>query len=102
MARAVRFVLAEHGFRAGRFTVGYQSCDDGAPYGDVPIDKCLANGRMFAETPRLRGCHWVLPSVVVTVDFTEWTHDGRLRHPRFGGVRVDKSPTDVRKEDPAD
>ena len=49
-----------------------------------------------------RGCHWVRPHLVVTVDFTEWTHDGRLRHPRFGGVRVDKSPTDVRRETLAD
>ena len=28
MVDAIRFVLREHGFRAGSFTVGYRSCDD--------------------------------------------------------------------------
>ena len=66
------------------------------------LDGLAVDQSPFAQTPRLRGCHWVLPHLVVTVDFTEWTHDGRLRHPRFGGVRVDKSPTDVRRETLAD
>ena len=28
MADAIRAVLSEHGFRAGKYTVGYRSCDD--------------------------------------------------------------------------
>jgi len=48
-----------------------------------------------------RGVHWVTPSLVVEVAFTEWTRDGQLRHPRFLGVRADKRVRDVVREDPA-
>ncbi|HEV7194220.1 MAG TPA: non-homologous end-joining DNA ligase [Jatrophihabitantaceae bacterium] len=42
--------------------------------------------------PSTRGriVHWVEPTVVVEVEFTERTDDGRLRHPVFRGVRPDK------------
>ena len=36
------------------------------------------------------------------VRFTEWTGEGGLRHPIFLGMRTDKPPTDVRREDGAD
>lgn len=45
--------------------------------------------------------HWVKPELVAEVGFTEWTGDGRLRHPRFLGLRDDKSPRDVHREEPA-
>ena len=38
------------------------------------------------------GLHWVEPRLVAQVGFTEWTADGRLRHPRFRGLRRDKNP----------
>ena len=41
---------------------------------------------------------WVRPQTVVEVSFTEWTRDGRLRHPVFQGVREDKPATAVRRE----
>jgi DNA ligase D-like protein (predicted ligase) len=41
---------------------------------------------------------WVKPSQVVEVAFVEWTRDGLLRHPKFVGVRDDKSPRAVRRE----
>lgn len=43
---------------------------------------------------------WVRPEIVVDVEFTEWTADGRLRHPVFVGVREDKRARDVRRERP--
>jgi bifunctional non-homologous end joining protein LigD len=46
----------------------------------------------------LRGVHWVSPELVAQVDFTEWTQDGRLRHPRFLGLREDKTASEVVKE----
>lgn len=46
-----------------------------------------------------RGVHWVAPRLVGEVGFTEWTGDGRLRHPRFLGLREDKRPTDVVREE---
>jgi bifunctional non-homologous end joining protein LigD len=45
--------------------------------------------------------HWVDPKIVVEVEFTEWTEDGRLRHPSFVGVREDKPAREVRREMPA-
>jgi bifunctional non-homologous end joining protein LigD len=45
--------------------------------------------------------HWVAPELVAEVSFTEWTNDGRLRHPSFQGLRRDKSPRDVVRETPA-
>jgi bifunctional non-homologous end joining protein LigD len=39
-----------------------------------------------------RTAHWVEPVIVVDVDFTEWTRDGRLRHPSYKGIRGDIDP----------
>ncbi|RYZ36876.1 MAG: DNA ligase D [Myxococcaceae bacterium] len=44
---------------------------------------------------------WVKPKYVAQVRFTEWTRDGRLRHPVFQGLRSDKRPRDVVREHPA-
>ena len=41
---------------------------------------------------------WVTPDVVVRLDFTEWTHAGVLRHPKFRGIREDKSARQVMRE----
>lgn len=47
------------------------------------------------------GRHWVEPRLVGEVAFSEWTADGRLRHPSFQGLRRDKRPADVVRERPA-
>jgi bifunctional non-homologous end joining protein LigD len=46
-----------------------------------------------------RGVRWVRPELVGEVAFTEWTGDGRLRHPAWRGLRPDKSPADVTREE---
>lgn len=43
--------------------------------------------------------HWVRPELVAEVEFTGWTGDGLLRHPSFKGLRADKPPRDVRREE---
>jgi bifunctional non-homologous end joining protein LigD len=45
-----------------------------------------------------RDAHWVTPKLVGEVMFTEWTGDGRLRHPSWRGFRPDKSPGEIRRE----
>jgi DNA ligase D-like protein (predicted ligase) len=55
----------------------------------------------FADAPRLRNATWVEPRLVAQVGFTEWTRDGRLRHPRFVGLREDKDPSSVVREVPS-
>jgi bifunctional non-homologous end joining protein LigD len=47
------------------------------------------------------GRHWVEPKLVGEVAFSEWTADGRLRHPSFQGLRRDKRAADVVRERPA-
>lgn len=42
--------------------------------------------------------HWVRPELVAQVKFTEWTTDGRLRHPVYLGLRDDARATSVRRE----
>ncbi len=50
MAHAIAFVLREHGFRAGRFRVAYQSCDDSiARTGLFDEEKCRENARAYAR-----------------------------------------------------
>ena len=48
-----------------------------------------------------RGVHWVRPELVAEVGFTEVTRDGKLRHPRFLGLRRDKPAAEVVLERPA-
>lgn len=45
-----------------------------------------------------KSVHWVKPELVAEIGFTEWTRDNKLRHPRFQGLRYDKSASDVRQE----
>lgn len=55
----------------------------------------------FADkVPGERTAHWVRPELVCEIGFTEWTRDGRLRHPRFLGLRRDKGAEDVVRERP--
>jgi bifunctional non-homologous end joining protein LigD len=45
-----------------------------------------------------RNAHWVKPTLVAEVEFSEWTSDGRARHPSLKGFRSDKAPRDVVRE----
>lgn len=47
-----------------------------------------------------RAVHWVKPILLCEVSFTEWTADGRIRHPSFQGLREDKRASQVKKEPP--
>ena len=42
--------------------------------------------------------HWVEPELVAQVAFSEWTGEGKLRHPRYSGLRDDKDAGEVRRE----
>ncbi len=59
----------------------------------LEIEKTAVTG-----APRARGVHWVRPELVAEVEFTEWTGDGRLRHPVFRGLREDKPAREVVRE----
>jgi DNA ligase D-like protein (predicted ligase) len=55
----------------------------------------------FADDVRERTATWVAPQLVAQVGFSEWTRDGRLRHPRFLGLREDKAAGEVVREAPS-
>ncbi len=48
-----------------------------------------------------KNAHWVRPVLVCEVEFTEWTSDGKMRHPSFQGIREDKRPQEIVRETPA-
>ncbi len=56
----------------------------------------------FASRPAgAARAHWVKPELVAQVSFSEWTSDGKLRHPAFQGLREDKPADAVVRERPA-
>ena len=62
------------------------------------LDAIAAGTPPFADRVREPRVHWVEPTLVAQVAFSEWTSDGRLRHPRFLGLRNDKVASDVVRE----
>lgn len=56
----------------------------------------------FHDRPRDVKGHWVRPKLVAEVAFSEWTGDGRIRHPVFHGLRTDKAPEAITREKPVD
>ena len=56
----------------------------------------------FEQTPRLKNATFVEPQLVGEVEFSEWTRAGTLRQPSFKGLREDKDPRQVVREEPPD
>jgi DNA-binding SARP family transcriptional activator/ABC-type branched-subunit amino acid transport system substrate-binding protein len=80
-ADAVRFVIAQHQFRAGRYTIGYRSCDNStaaAPSWD--IGRCLANAKAYAAQARVIGVigTYVSECAQVEIPVTNRTPSGPL------------------------
>ena len=59
-----------------------------------------ARSSPFVSVPAAarRGACWVRPELVAQVNFSEWTSDGRMRHPSFQGLREDKPAIEVVRE----
>jgi bifunctional non-homologous end joining protein LigD len=55
----------------------------------------------FAGDGLPRRARWAEPELVAEIEFTEWTRDGKLRHPRYLGLRFDKPAREVVREEPA-
>jgi bifunctional non-homologous end joining protein LigD len=65
------------------------------------LDAVAADKSPFAPNPNLpRGAHWVKPELVCEVAFGEWTRDHRIRHSVFHGLRCDKKPDAIVREEP--
>src|SRR5436305_12552231 len=56
MSEAIKFVLKQHNFKAGKYKIGYQSCDDAtAQAGKWASEKCSANGNAYANDKSVIG-----------------------------------------------
>ena len=65
------------------------------------LDKLATDRPAFASDPELpRNAHWVKPELVAEVAFGEWTRTGRIRHSVFHGLRTDKKPASIVREQP--
>ena len=82
---------------AGRVGSGF-SDRDLASWASRLAERSIATSP-FVDGDVPRDAHFVRPDLVVEVGFTEWTGDGRLRHPSFLGLRVDKAAREVVREE---
>ena len=96
----------------GALLVGYYDGADlryagkvGTGYSDVQLRRLRKEmegmkrrSSPFSDETGGDGAHWVNPQLVAEIGFTEWTKSGKLRHPRFLGLRDDKDPEDVGRE----
>jgi DNA ligase D-like protein (predicted ligase) len=48
---------------------------------------------------KMKKAVWLKPEAVAQIEFLEWTEGDRLRHSKFVGLREDKNPRSVVKED---
>jgi bifunctional non-homologous end joining protein LigD len=119
------FVIAGHtrgqGRRTGRFgalVLGTYEGGElryvgnvGTGFTDQEIDRLLKllkplerRTSPFATPPKMPKVRkgdvvWVEPKLVAEVEFVEWTHDGHLRAPSYQGLREDKRPEQVHREE---
>jgi bifunctional non-homologous end joining protein LigD len=83
---------------AGKVGTGFSEqvlCSLGARLEALRVDECP-----FGRDGMPRQAVWVEPRLVGQFAFSEWTRDGRLRHPRFLGLRDDKPAAEVVRELP--
>jgi bifunctional non-homologous end joining protein LigD len=53
----------------------------------------------FASVVREKAATFVAPKLVAQVGYTEWTGDGKLRHPVYLGLRDDKEAKDMKRQE---
>ncbi len=101
--------------RFGALLVGYYDGGDlvyaghvGTGFSEQTLDEVYAamqplkqKQTSFLELPRANApAKWVKPQLVAEIKFAEWTREGNLRQPVFLGLRQDKDPKDVIREEP--
>jgi branched-chain amino acid transport system substrate-binding protein len=76
MTQAIKLTLKDRGFRAGRFSVGYVSCDDSGAAGTWSAGRCVKGARV--ELPVLAAAHLVLVSPLNTATDLTRLHRGGI------------------------
>jgi len=78
----------------GRVGTGFNEDD----FGDLTarMKRLARKTAPFEEPPaETRGARWIRPDLVAEIAYTEFTADGRLRHPVYHGLREDKPAEEV-------
>ena len=68
---------------------------DTCPFANLPEKK---RTQWALTREEMKNCVWLKPELVAQIEFTEWTPDGHLRHSKFVGLRDDKDPREVVRE----
>lgn len=66
------------------------------------LDRLSQSTMPFAAKPKdpdLREARWARPQLVGEVEFMQWTADGLIRHASFQGLREDKDPAEIVREE---
>jgi bifunctional non-homologous end joining protein LigD len=87
---------------AGRVGGGFDAAERGEWV--KRVKKLTRKDSPFDRLPERRSgeiWHWMKPQLVIQVAFADWTQGGILRQPRYLGMREDRSPKTVVREEPA-
>jgi bifunctional non-homologous end joining protein LigD len=87
---------------AGRVGGGFSADERGEWH--QRVQKLARKDSPFDQLPDKRSgeiWHWMKPELVIQVAFADWTHGGILRQPRYLGLRQDRDPKTVVREEPA-
>jgi len=87
---------------AGRVGGGFSADERGEWH--ARVQKLARKDSPFDQLPDKRSgeiWHWMKPELVIQVAFADWTHGGILRQPRYLGLRQDRDPKTVTREEPA-
>jgi bifunctional non-homologous end joining protein LigD len=68
------------------------------PFANLPEKRGSKWGQTITAT-EMKRCHWVEPTMVAQIKFSEWTRDEHLRQPVFLGLRNDKKASAVVREE---
>ena len=67
------------------------------PFVNLPAARRSRFGEEL-NAERMKKAVWLRPEAVAQIEFLEWTEGDRLRHSKFVGLREDKNPRSVVKE----
>jgi bifunctional non-homologous end joining protein LigD len=87
---------------AGRTGTGFTAAAAQALWAQLgPLEAQISPFAARLSAEARRNVRWVRPELVAQIEYRGWTHDGHLRHAAFKGLREDKDPREVVREDGA-